>query len=57
MQGYLNRYGLEGWARERYGSFPKKASDCIECGLCESRCPYNLPIREMLKKAAQDFGV
>jgi len=56
MQGYLNRYGLEGWARERYGAFPKKASDCIECGLCESRCPYNLPIREMLKKAAKDFG-
>ena len=56
MQGYLNRYGLEGWARDRYGSFPKKASDCIGCGVCESRCPYNLPIREMLKKAAQDFG-
>ena len=56
MQGYLNRYGLADWARSRYETFPKKASDCIECGLCETRCPYNLPIREMLKKAAVDFG-
>ena len=34
----------------------KKASDCIECGVCETRCPYNLPIRQMLKKVAADFG-
>ena len=34
----------------------KKASDCIGCGVCETRCPYNLPIREMLKKVAADFG-
>ena len=36
---------------------PGKASDCIQCGACERRCPYNLPIREMLKAAAKDFGV
>ena len=56
FEGYLSRYGLETWARERYGTLAKKASDCIGCGACEPRCPYNLPIREMLKKSAERFG-
>lgn len=54
--GYLERYNLENWARERYASLPVKASQCIDCGLCETRCPYQLPIRDMLKKCAQEFG-
>ena len=56
MQGYLDRYGLGDWARSRYESFPVKASACIDCGACETRCPYNLPIRQMLKEAAAKFG-
>ena len=56
FEGYLSRYGLEAWARSRYATLPAKASACIGCGACESRCPYNLPIREMLKKAADKFG-
>ena len=56
FQGYLDRYGLAGWARERYDTLKVKASACIGCGQCESRCPYSLPIRDMLKKVAADFG-
>lgn len=56
FQGYLDRYGLGGWAKDRYGAMPVKASACIGCGACEKRCPYNLPIREMLKDAAAKFG-
>ena len=56
FQGYLDRYGLEEWARGRYETLPQKASDCIDCGACEPRCPYNLPIRQMLKEAADKFG-
>ena len=55
FEGYLKRYGLAEWARGRYESMAKTASDCIGCGLCESRCPYNLPIREMLKITAKAF--
>ncbi len=56
FDGYLSRYGLGDWAKGRYAALDKKASDCIECGVCENRCPYNLPIRAMLKKAAKNFG-
>lgn len=54
--GYLERYDLGEWARDRYNSLAVKASACVECGECETRCPYHLPIREMLKKCAQEFG-
>lgn len=54
--GYLERYGLASWAKERYQALDVKASACIECGICETRCPYELPIRKMLKKAVEDFG-
>lgn len=53
--GYLQRYGLGDWAYSRYQTLNVKADDCIECGECEGRCPYHLPIREMLKKCAKDF--
>ena len=56
FEGYLSRYGLAGWAKERYATLDKFASDCIGCGACEARCPYHLPIRQMLKEAAVKFG-
>lgn len=54
--GYLQRYDLEQWARDRYSTLKVKASACIGCGKCEPRCPYHLPIREKLKICAADFG-
>jgi len=29
-----------------------KAANCTECGDCEERCPYHLPIREMIAQQA-----
>ena len=56
FEGYFSRYDLKDWANARYAQQPKHASDCIGCGVCETRCPYDLPIREMLKKAATVMG-
>ena len=52
FEGYYNRYDLKEWAVARYSQLTKVASDCIGCGICETRCPYDLNIRQMLKKAA-----
>ena len=56
LEGYLQRYGLGDWAKQRYAGMAKKAGDCIGCGVCETRCPYQLPIREMLARCKEEFG-
>ena len=56
LEGYLERYGLGDWAKARYAGMEKKAGDCIGCGACEARCPYQLPIREMLARCKAEFG-
>lgn len=56
MEGYYKRYNLKDWATQRYHAMTKTASDCIDCGICETRCPYNLPIRQMLKRVENLFG-
>ena len=56
LEGYLNRYGLGDWAKQRYAAMGKKAGDCVGCGVCEKRCPYQLPIRQMLARCKDEFG-
>ena len=56
LEGYLNRYGLGDWARQRYAAMGQKAGDCVGCGACEKRCPYQLPIRQMLARCKIEFG-
>jgi predicted aldo/keto reductase-like oxidoreductase len=55
MEGYLTRYNLEDWAKTRYAGLPVKADACVDCGACEPKCPYNLPIRSMLKNVVSQF--
>ena len=44
------------WPPERFFSWryvldgAASGNKCIECGLCETKCPYNLPIRELIKE-------
>lgn len=56
LDGYYTRYGLQTWARERYRALKSKSEDCLDCGECESKCPYSLPIRRMLRDAGARLG-
>ncbi|MGI6604733.1 MAG: aldo/keto reductase [Firmicutes bacterium] len=56
FDGYWSRYGLKEWAAERYWALNVQADACVECGECERRCPYNLPVRDLLKEAVSHFG-
>lgn len=33
----------------------KTAAACIKCGACQQRCPYNLPIPEMMERGAKSL--
>lgn len=55
FEAYKSRYNLASWAEERYFSMNKNAEDCVKCGICETKCPYNLPIRDMLERARTVF--
>lgn len=55
-EGYYTRYGLKDYGRAKYEMSGAPASSCLGCGACEQRCPYHLPIRQMLKHAVSVFG-
>jgi hypothetical protein len=53
---YFTRYKLQKWALDRYKQMKRHATDCIKCKKCEQRCPYNLPICEMMEEVAHNMG-
>ena len=42
--------------REHYAALPHKAGECIQCGACEGRCPFQVPAVENMAQAARLFG-
>lgn len=42
--------------REHYEALAVHASDCIHCGLCETRCPFHVRVAEHMKTVARYFG-
>lgn len=41
--------------REHYGVLSHFAGECIQCGACEKRCPFGVPIIENMKRAEALF--
>ena len=42
--------------REHYRALAHHASECVECGACETRCPFGVDIIAGMRKAAETFG-
>ena len=51
LKGFFERYGYEEVPRIIYSRKFVTALACVECGSCEERCPYDIPIREHLRAA------
>lgn len=43
--------------REHYGALEHHAGECVACGACEKRCPFQVPIIENMKRAKAVFGM
>ncbi len=42
--------------REHYAVLPHTASECVRCGACEKRCPFQVPVMKNMEEAADVFG-
>ena len=59
--GLLNKYydlSLAGdiMADDHYARLEKHASDCMDCGHCDNRCPFRVKQSERMKQIAEHFG-
>jgi predicted aldo/keto reductase-like oxidoreductase len=48
LPNMMQRMPRERWSRGPFSKAVATGGQCIECGECEEKCPYLLPIREML---------
>ena len=57
MERYREVFGLTQWlSEERVGKLFVDMSQCEDCGICEERCPKDLPIRARLKDCLKYFS-
>ena len=40
----------------KYKALAHHASECVQCGACEGRCPFDVPVRERMEEAEAMFG-
>ena len=59
--GLINKYydlaqAGDELANDHYAHLERKASDCIACGYCDSRCPFHVKQTRRMKEIAAYFG-
>jgi predicted aldo/keto reductase-like oxidoreductase len=54
---FYSVFGLKNWARKLYEGLDVKFDKCSNCGLCESRCPFDLSVVRMLREAHKCLSV
>ena len=55
MSLMLRRAPSQAWLSEHWQAEMAKVDSCVECGLCMTRCPYELPIPQLLKANRADY--
>ncbi len=55
MSLMLRRAPSQGWLSEYWQAEMEKIEECIGCGMCLSKCPYELEIPSLLRKNLEDY--
>ena len=55
MSQMIRRAPSEAWLTDKWQTEMEKITECVECGVCMTRCPYQLNIPELLKKNLEDY--
>lgn len=48
--------GVPETVREHYAVLPHHAEECVQCGVCETRCPFGVDVRANMRRAKKVFG-
>ena len=55
MSQLIRRSPSQGLLSEQWQKEMMKINECIDCGLCKERCPYELDIPALLRKNLEDY--
>lgn len=55
MSQLIRRAPSATWMSEKWQAEMMKIEDCVECGECKTRCPYELDIPTLLRKNLADY--
>ena len=56
MDMLLRRSPWEQYMTDEWRAKMNKINDCVECGVCKSRCPYGLDTPKLLKYMLKDYN-
>ncbi|MBR3719818.1 MAG: aldo/keto reductase [Firmicutes bacterium] len=55
MSQMVRRSPSASWLNEHWQAEMAKIDECVDCGLCKSRCPYELDTPNLLRKNLADY--
>ena len=55
MSQMIRRAPSKNWLTEHWQNEMLKIDNCVDCGLCKTRCPYELDIPALLRKNLKDY--
>ena len=56
MSQMIRRAPSKAWLSDYWKAEMARIADCVDCGICKTRCPYELDIPNLLRKNLADYN-